>query len=94
MALTFQVNEFGRTFATRERGDALRRELLKLAEGHDVVVVDFDGVMSVSYSFADELVGKLCAEELLHVELRNLSPRVQEIVNRAVARRTQDPVAC
>jgi hypothetical protein len=94
MTLTFQVKEFGRTFATRERGNGLRGELLKLAEGHDVVVVDFDGVMSVSYSFADELVGKLCADEPIHVELRNLSPRVQEIVDRAVARRAQDSVAC
>jgi len=94
MAPTFQVSEFGRTFATRERGDALRRDLLKLAEGHDLAVVDFDGVMSVSYSFADEFVGKLCTEESLQVDLQNLSPRVREIVDRAVARRTHDQVAC
>jgi len=94
MALTFQVNDFGRTFATRERGDELRRQLLEQAEGHDVVILDFDGVTNVSYSFADEFVGRLCVDEPVRVECRNLATRVQSIVDRAIARRTEDAVAC
>jgi hypothetical protein len=94
MALTFQVNEFGHTFATRERGDVLRRRLLEQCKGHDVVIVDFDGVTNVSYSFADEFLGKLYAEGSIQVERRNLSARVQDVVDRAVSRRAEDVVTC
>lgn len=94
MALMFQVSDFGQTFATRERGDELRRLLLEQAKGHDEVIVDFDGVTSVSYSFADEFLGKLVAEASLLLTQRNLSPRVEAIAERAVARRTGSAVAC
>lgn len=94
MALMFQVSDFGQTFATRERGAELRRLLLERADGYDGVIVDFAGVANVSYSFADEFLGKLCAERPVHVERRNLSQRVADVVDRAVARRTSSAVTC
>jgi anti-anti-sigma regulatory factor len=94
MALTFQLSDFGRAFATRERGDELRRLLLEQAAGQDAVVVDFAGVASVSYSFADEFLAKLYADDSLQVEQRNLSPRVAEIAKRAVGRRSDSALSC
>jgi len=94
MALMFQLSEFGQTFATRDRGDELRRTLLERAHGQDAVVVDFAGVTSVSYSFADEFLGKLCADAGLRLERRNLTPRIAAIADRAVARRAGSTIAC
>jgi anti-anti-sigma regulatory factor len=93
MALTFVLNDFGQTFATRERGAELRSELLQqLADGRDVVI-DFAGVTNVSYSFADEFLGKLCADPAVNVASRNLSPRVARIADRATARRAGCAIA-
>jgi hypothetical protein len=94
MALMFRVSDHGHAFATRERGAELRRVLLEEAVGHAEVVVDFNGVANVSYSFADEFVGKLCEAAPLRVTQRNLSQRVANIVERAVARRTGSALPC
>jgi hypothetical protein len=87
MALMFILSDFGQTFATRERAAQLREELMDKAVDHEEVIVDFDGVTNVSYSFADEFLGKLCADTTLRVQPKNLAPRVALIANRAVARR-------
>lgn len=93
MALTFTLNDFGTTFATRERGAELRGELLDRATGEEVVV-DFAGVTNISYSFADEFLGKLCADAETRVSTVNVAPRLAEIAARAVARRTAGAVSC
>jgi STAS-like domain of unknown function (DUF4325) len=94
MALTFTLNDFGTTFATRERGAELREELLERAHEDDHVTVDFAGVTNVSYSFADEFMGKLCAETNMRVEMLNAAARVAEIAGRAVERRSENAVSC
>ena len=52
-------------------------------------MIDFADITNVSYSFADEFVGKLAAEnsDALTIELTNMSPAVQRIVCRAQERR-------
>lgn len=47
----------GRAFSTRARGEEIRIEIEGLAASSNEVLIDFAGVRSVSYSFADELVG-------------------------------------
>jgi STAS-like domain of unknown function (DUF4325) len=93
MALIFTLGEFGRTFATRERGTELRDELIRRAGVQQDAVIDFAGVTNVSYSFADEFVGKLHADGDLHVRLENAVPRVARVVTRAVERRATCPVS-
>jgi hypothetical protein len=88
MALHFALIEFGRAFATRERGTDLRDELLRRLEGADVVVVDFADVTNVSYSFADEFLGKLCADGGPTVQLEQMTAGVERVVRRAINRRT------
>jgi len=59
--LVFRLARHGSAFATRERGlrvlADLQAEMLKSRA--ERVVVDFDGVQIVSYSFADGFYGKL-----------------------------------
>lgn len=93
MALTFFLSDFGHTFATRERGAELRGELLGRLDGAPDVMIDFAGVTNVSYSFADEFLGKLCADDVVRVQSRNASPRVARIASRATERRAGCSVA-
>jgi hypothetical protein len=88
MALEFRLAEFGHAFATRERGQELREEVLRRLGQEDVVTLDFSGVTNVTYSFADELVGKLGAGAHPRVEQVNMAPAVARTVERALDRRT------
>jgi anti-anti-sigma regulatory factor len=95
MALLFSVRDFGTTFATRERGAELREAVLDQASAEPAVVIDFATVTHVSYSFADEFVGKLAADnrDKFDLELVNMKVSVERIVCSARQRRT-GTVAC
>ncbi|HEX5925861.1 MAG TPA: hypothetical protein VFY45_18655 [Baekduia sp.] len=54
---------------------------------------DFSDVTNVSYSFADEFVGKVSAAGV-ELEYINMAAPVERSVQRAVARRTGTPVGC
>jgi hypothetical protein len=98
MALLFRLGEFGRAFATRGRGKELRSELLVRAGDTAVVTVDFEGITNVSYSFADEFLGPLMAardhDDTLAIKLVNMTAPVDRVVQSAMSRRRETPVAC
>lgn len=50
------LKNYGTVLGGRERALALR---LRIEQSDDKVVLDFDGVRTLSHSFADELIGKL-----------------------------------
>jgi anti-anti-sigma regulatory factor len=92
MALRYILMEFGTSFATRGRGRDLREDLeAKASPGG--VVIDFAGVTNVSYSFADEFVGKLGAGGV-DLTVENMSPPVERSVLRAMTRRAGAPAGC
>lgn len=89
MATRFLLSEFGVSFATRGRGEELRKQALKRAGAASTLIVDFAGVARVSYAFADEFVGKLVGEgDDLAVEVANASGIVGRTVEDAMRRRT------
>lgn len=91
----FLLSEFGVSFATRGRGEELRKQALKRAGAASTLIVDFAGVQRVSYAFADEFVGKLVAEgDDLTVEVTNASVIVGRTVEDAVRRRTAVTMPC
>lgn len=60
MTLRYRLSEHGSVFSTRARGVRLLTDVeSRLSESHSPIVLDFEGVKHVSYSFADEFVGKL-----------------------------------
>lgn len=84
----FRLGQYGRSFATRERGAELREELLaRWLPMSGELTIDFDGVQRVSYSFADELVGRLAAEHDVSVSIANARGAVASVVERATSRR-------
>lgn len=54
MQMDYKLTKYGSVFSTRSKGARMLAELKATPE-----VVDFRGVRSVSYSWADEFVGKL-----------------------------------
>lgn len=57
----FQLGRRGQAFATRELAEKFRREVEQISDSAVRVLIDFEGVRSVSYSFADEFVGVLAS---------------------------------
>lgn len=87
-----RLAEHGLVFSTRDRGKAMRAELLADLAPDKTVVIDFDGVRSASYSFLDEFVGVLA--ELLdprRPELVNVPETISETIVRSLRRRGLDP---
>ncbi|HVW17490.1 MAG TPA: DUF4325 domain-containing protein [Solirubrobacteraceae bacterium] len=94
MALQFNLREFGTAFATRERGAEMRHAVLARIADERAVVLDFSAIENVSYSFADEFVGKLAAErEDLDVQVIHMVDSVAGIISTARERRAS-AVAC
>jgi hypothetical protein len=88
--LVFLLRDFGTTFGTRERGAELREAVLARAPGRAGVRIDFNEVTNVSYSFADEFVGRLVTEldSNTDIELVNMRESVSRTVLSARDRRT------
>ena len=87
--MTFRLAEHGRAFATRPRGVELLGALESQARPGDLAIIDFTGVLSVSYSFADEFVGRLLERQAqgelpFAVRLTNISPGLQRVIARCL----------
>lgn len=95
MAVLFSLREYGTTFATRGRGAEVRTALLEDAGEEKAVVIDFADVTHISYSFADEFVGKLSARDAHgpRIDLINMSEPIDRTVSAARDRRSASPVA-
>jgi STAS-like domain of unknown function (DUF4325) len=90
--MEFRLAEHGLVLLTRDRGSTMRAELLADLPPTDTVVIDFDEVLSASYSFLDEFVGVL-VEELSprRPELINVPQTILETIARSLRRRGLDP---
>jgi hypothetical protein len=94
MAAHFPLGRHGRAFASRERGRELRELAQTRALDNDTLVIDFSDVTNVTYSFADEFVGRLSSESSLLVQCENMAAAVAGPVRRAVERRTGQTLVC
>lgn len=94
MRCVYTVVERGRTFSTRPRGAELRESLLQEMKGAEHVTLDFSGVLSISYSFADEFVGRLeqAADQSqvpFGLSVIGASDEVQRVIDRARSNRAE-----
>jgi hypothetical protein len=92
MPFRFRLSDFGSTFSTRPRGIELRDALVQEALHQADVEVDLNGVLSISYSFADEFVAELVQASAddstpFVVHLTGASPEVERVIGRAIANR-------
>ena len=93
--LTFHMkNEAARDLGSRQGGMRVRAMLQNLLRVGGSVVVDFEGIGVISSSFADEVFGRLFVEMgprafTKRLDLRNVDPTVDHLIDRAILQRTR-----
>ncbi|MEM5474617.1 STAS-like domain-containing protein [Hoeflea sp. AS60] len=93
-SIIFDLAEESEGFGSRAAGDPVRRKLLNILNFADAgkVIVDLDGVMLVSSSYADEVFGKLFVElgplEFgRRVDIKNVDKLVRGLIDKAIYQR-------
>lgn len=84
--MTFQLSDHGAVFSTRPKGRALREAALVEHVRGEEIHVSFDGVQSISYSFADEFLGPLLLGKD-RVVLEDVPSHLHRIIRSSVSRR-------
>jgi hypothetical protein len=88
----------GPSLISRTRGEAIRHDVLAMAGGAPVIVLDFHGVRRASYSFVDELVGELSTMSKAgvlpaHIEIEGADDTIGFHVDECLSRRFVGPAA-
>jgi hypothetical protein len=92
--MEYRLAEQALVFSTRDRGARLLAEVLEAIRTAptEPVKLDFEGVLSASYSFLDEFVGKLA--QAMHPAapiLINMPPAVASTIESSLRRRGLNP---
>jgi hypothetical protein len=99
MNTTIEIVEiYGSDISSRARAALLRKEVINATADGTIVDLHFDGVRTISESFADELFGVLVQEKgadwfRSFVRVRNIEPLPRATVLEAVAERLERTTA-
>lgn len=94
--MRYRVADHGRVFSTRDRGTQILSDFVSFYDRHDgsSIVLDFEGVLSMTPSFVDELVGELLVRsgrgEIIMPAVENLAPAPLRSVERCARVRGVD----
>ena len=86
--MRYRLADHGRVFSSRDRGARLLADFVSVYDQHDgsSIIIDFEGVMSMTHSFADEFVGELLVRgergDIPAPTLENLEPIPARAVER------------
>ena len=91
------LKETGQILGLRETGNRLRVLLEEAISKNEQVLIDFDGVESISSSFADEFIAKSYIntgkENFLNcVKIKNANNFIQVIINSSLSERLKKQV--
>lgn len=83
-----------REFGSRQGGKRIRGTIENLLNFAHSIILDFDGVGVISSSFADEVFGRLFVDMgprafMTRIEMRNVDPTVEGLIDRAIVQRTK-----
>ncbi len=85
------AEEFGPVLVGRATGGQIRSRIEQAAQcGGDPIVLDFEAILTVSPSFADELFAKLDPAVRQRLEVRSMEPGLESITRFVVAGRLSD----
>jgi hypothetical protein len=84
------ADDHGAVLAGRDLAKHIRREVVDRVEHGEDAVIDLDGVVAISPSFADELFGKLPAAVGEKVRFENVSDHLSAVARMARAGRDHD----
>lgn len=90
--MDIELKKTGQIIGLRETGNRFRQILEKALNDNEDVIIDFDGVDSISSSFADEFIAKayikLGKEKFLtHVKIKNANKFIKIIINSSLSER-------
>jgi hypothetical protein len=89
--MNFQLNKFGRAFASRTMGTDLVEQVCSQRGDEAEVVIDFEGVSTVSQSFVDSFVGVLTQRAIedgdFELKVTNVSAQLLPVVESVRDRR-------
>lgn len=80
----------GPVLTGRAPAEALRKVIEAALAGGESVVVDFDGVISMSPSYADELFAKVEVEDATRLRFENLPSELAALREYVIAGRTEN----
>lgn len=88
------AHEYGSELSTREKGEAVRQQLLELYEEHGDLSLDMANVDLVTPSFADEAIGLLAIQIGVgdfqdHFEFQNLNSEYRSLLNMVITNRVE-----
>jgi anti-anti-sigma regulatory factor len=86
------ADEFGDVLVGRSTAERIRLRIQESAHGSEPVILDFEGIITVSPSFADELFAKLepGLRQSGQLEVRGMNPALESIARFVVAGRESD----
>lgn len=100
--MRYHLAQHGTVFSTRERGADVRDSLeaaVRQVDSADSAILDFTDIELISFSFADEVIGRLLAERAAGnlgaaaIVLTDLGDEVRDAVERSLRRRSLIGVA-
>lgn len=91
------LKEIGTILGLRKAGKNCRENIEKAVSSGEAVIIDFEGVESLSSSFADELIAKLYKEYgqekfITYIKFENINDYMKKIINSTIRDRVKEGV--
>lgn len=84
------ADDYGQVLSGRDLAEAIKDDLVRRVQNGGSVVVDFDEVLAVSPSFADEFFAKLPDSVAERVKFTHVSEHLQAVASMARAGRSEN----
>lgn len=89
------LKEIGTILGLRKVGKNCRENIEKVISNGETVIIDFEGVESLSSSFADELIAKLYIEYgqekfITSIKFENINDYMKKIINSSIRDRIEE----
>jgi hypothetical protein len=92
----FKLSDYTVTYSTRAKGDEIAytlKDFVKTLNNDDYLVIDFDGVKAVSYSFLDQFFSNIITCDLLkekEISIAGWSQNLLSIIDKSLQHRNCD----
>jgi hypothetical protein len=80
----FKLSDYAVTFSTREKGDEIAyalKEFVSSLSDDDYLMIDFDGVKAISYSFLDQFLSNMIDFDLLKDKEISISGWTKDLIS-------------
>jgi NDP-sugar pyrophosphorylase family protein len=92
----FKLSDYAVTYSTRTKGDEIAyalKDFIESFNNDDYLVIDFDGVKAISYSFLDQFLSNVISFDFLkekEISIAGWSQDVLSVIDRSLQHRHCD----